>query len=67
MGEICRGSFGFSHEHSAKESESLRHGFMDQSGKHNTAIHEFIHLIDKTDGAVDGIPEALVSKQYVLP
>lgn len=47
--------------------QSLRHGFIDKTGKHNTAIHEFVHLIDKTDGAVDGIPETLLSKQYVLP
>ena len=45
----------------------LRQGFINKSGKNNTAIHEFVHLIDKTDGAVDGLPEFLVSKQYVLP
>jgi Mlc titration factor MtfA (ptsG expression regulator) len=45
----------------------LRQGFMNQTGKNNTAIHEFVHLIDKTDGAVDGIPEVLASKQYILP
>jgi Mlc titration factor MtfA (ptsG expression regulator) len=45
----------------------LRQGFMNKIGKNNTAIHEFVHLIDKTDGAVDGIPEFLVSKQYILP
>ena len=31
------------------------------------AIHEFVHLIDKTDGSIDGIPEFLLSKQYILP
>lgn len=46
---------------------SLREGFVNSSGKSNTAIHEFVHLIDKTDGAVDGIPEFLLSKQYILP
>jgi Mlc titration factor MtfA (ptsG expression regulator) len=45
----------------------LRQGFINKTGKNNTAIHEFVHLIDKTDGAVDGVPEFLLSKKYVLP
>lgn len=46
---------------------ALRHGFQNESDKRNTAIHEFVHLIDKTDGAVDGIPELLLEKQYSIP
>ncbi len=45
----------------------LRQGFLNETAKTNTAIHEFVHLVDKTDGAVDGVPEALILKQYVLP
>ncbi|WP_066401190.1 zinc-dependent peptidase [Flavisolibacter tropicus] len=45
----------------------LRQGFLNKSGKSNTAIHEFVHLVDKTDGAVDGVPEALLSRKYVMP
>lgn len=45
----------------------LRNDFMNKAGKDNTAIHDFVHLIDKTDGAVDGIPEFLLSQKYVLP
>lgn len=45
----------------------LRQGFLNENAKTNTAIHEFVHLVDKTDGAIDGVPEALISKQYVLP
>jgi Mlc titration factor MtfA (ptsG expression regulator) len=45
----------------------LRQGFLNKTGKSNTAIHEFVHLVDKTDGAVDGIPDLLLSRQYVLP
>jgi MtfA peptidase len=45
----------------------LRSGFENVSGKENTAIHEFVHLIDKTDGAVDGIPELLVAQPFILP
>lgn len=45
----------------------LRQGFLNKSGKSNTAIHEFVHLVDKTDGEVDGVPEFLLSKEYALP
>lgn len=47
--------------------EALHHGFSNATDKHNTAIHEFVHLLDKEDGAVDGIPSALLEKQYVIP
>ena len=33
--------------------------------KENVSIHEFVHLLDKEDGAIDGIPEALIKHQYV--
>jgi len=33
----------------------------------NTAIHEFVHLIDKADGAIDGVPEYLIPKELVQP
>jgi len=45
----------------------LRQAFMNTTGKTNTAIHEFIHLVDKTDGAIDGIPEAILQQQYIVP
>lgn len=38
-----------------------------QSGKKNVGIHEFVHLLDKGDGSVDGIPESLMDKKYVQP
>lgn len=47
--------------------QALRNGFSNTTDKHNTAIHEFVHLIDKADGDTDGIPDALLDKQYVLP
>ncbi len=46
---------------------SLRQGFINKSDKNNTAIHEFVHLLDKTDGDIDGIPENLLSKQFTIP
>ena len=35
--------------------------------KRNVGIHEFVHLIDKADGAVDGVPEILFKHSYTLP
>jgi Mlc titration factor MtfA (ptsG expression regulator) len=46
---------------------ALRQGFINKTDKNNTGIHEFVHLIDKTDGEVDGVPEYLMNKQYLLP
>ncbi|HEY6063087.1 MAG TPA: M90 family metallopeptidase [Chitinophagaceae bacterium] len=45
----------------------LRQAFLNKTGKTNTALHEFVHLVDKTDGSVDGFPEFFVNHQYVLP
>ncbi len=41
--------------------------FDGSSHKGNVGIHEFVHLLDKEDGEVDGIPEALLKHQYVGP
>jgi MtfA peptidase len=46
---------------------SLREGFGNKTDKENTAIHEFVHLIDKTDGEIDGMPELLLDKQIARP
>lgn len=46
---------------------ALRHGFSKSAGKENTGIHEFVHLLDKSDGATDGIPENLLIHEYTLP
>ena len=45
----------------------LRAGFLNHSDASNTAIHEFVHLVDKSDGYTDGIPETLLPHKYVLP
>lgn len=45
---------------------ALRSGF-EQAGKTNTGIHEFVHLLDKADGAVDGVPEAMLPDELVRP
>jgi Mlc titration factor MtfA (ptsG expression regulator) len=43
----------------------LRQGFINQNSSHNTAIHEFVHLIDKMDGTLDGVPELLLERKYL--
>ena len=47
--------------------KALRHGFENKSDKNNTAIHEFVHLIDMTDGDIDGLPSSILEKPYTLP
>jgi len=42
-------------------------GFSSSSGKQNTGIHEFVHLLDKSDGATDGVPENLLGHDYATP
>ena len=46
---------------------ALDKGFSKSSGKENAAIHEFVHLLDKSDGATDGVPENLMAHQYAIP
>lgn len=45
----------------------LRQGFIKNTGKNNTAIHEFVHLVDKTDGETDGVPDFMIDKAYTVP
>nr|WP_294942548.1 M90 family metallopeptidase [uncultured Mucilaginibacter sp.] len=46
---------------------ALMKGFSKNSGKENTGIHEFVHLLDKADGATDGIPEGFLGNEYIEP
>lgn len=43
----------------------LREGFINTQTKRNTAIHEFVHLVDKMDGTIDGVPEILLERKHV--
>lgn len=43
----------------------LRQGFINGKSNHNTAIHEFVHLIDKMDGTLDGVPELLLERKLI--
>jgi Mlc titration factor MtfA (ptsG expression regulator) len=42
----------------------LRQGFIGNNTR-NTAIHEFVHLIDKMDGTTDGVPELLLERRFI--
>jgi Mlc titration factor MtfA (ptsG expression regulator) len=46
---------------------ALVKGFSSASGRENTAIHEFVHLLDKSDGATDGVPSNLQLPAYAAP
>ncbi len=46
---------------------ALQTGFNNGTDKSNTAIHEFVHLIDAADGETDGVPRLLLDKMYTVP
>ncbi len=58
---------GFMNGQMILSREALKHGFSKSAGKDNTGIHEFVHLLDNSDGATDGIPENLLAHEYTLP
>lgn len=45
---------------------ALHLGF-EQHSSHNVGIHEFVHLLDKADGATDGYPEMLLQQPFLIP
>jgi Mlc titration factor MtfA (ptsG expression regulator) len=45
----------------------LMKDFDGQRHNENVGIHEFVHLLDKEDGVIDGIPETLLKHQFVGP
>jgi MtfA peptidase len=47
--------------------QALHHGFSNDKDKRNTAIHEFVHLIDMADGDCDGFPERLKEFAFSVP
>lgn len=46
---------------------ALHAGFDISNDKKNVGIHEFVHLFDKEDGAIDGIPPGFQDKTFSLP
>jgi len=42
-------------------------GFRNSGDKRNVAVHEFAHLVDKSDGVIDGFPGVGISREAVGP
>lgn len=47
--------------------ESLERGFSNMNGNQNVGIHEFVHMIDRSDGDTDGIPKLIFPKELIQP
>lgn len=45
----------------------LVQGFKNAGDKRNVGLHEFAHLVDKSDGAIDGIPAVGLTREAVGP
>jgi Mlc titration factor MtfA (ptsG expression regulator) len=61
------GSGGVMHHVVIFSKPALHLGFDNASDKMNVGIHEFVHLFDKQDGDIDGIPKLIMKNQAVLP
>ncbi len=46
---------------------ALHQGFNNTKDKQNVGIHEFVHLVDMSDGDCDGFPERLKKFAYSIP
>lgn len=42
-------------------------GFRNSGDKRNVALHEFAHLVDKSDGTIDGLPAAALPREAIGP
>ncbi len=42
-------------------------GFRDTADMRNVGVHEFAHLVDKTDGVMDGVPEVGLGREAIGP
>ena len=45
----------------------LIQGFRNATDKRNVGVHEFAHLVDKSDGLIDGVPSVGLDRQAVGP
>ncbi len=61
------GSGGVMNSMMTLSKPEVRLGFKQANGRKNVSIHEFVHLLDKQDGAIDGIPEGLLAEEYIQP
>jgi Mlc titration factor MtfA (ptsG expression regulator) len=42
-------------------------GFRNPADKRNVGVHEFAHLVDKSDGVIDGVPHVSLGRDAVGP
>ena len=42
-------------------------GFRNAGDKRNVGVHEFAHLVDKSDGVIDGVPRVGLDRQAIGP
>lgn len=45
----------------------LLQGFRNPMDKRNVGLHEFAHLVDKSDGTIDGLPEVGLDRRSIGP
>ena len=45
----------------------LHAGFRNPGDKHNVGLHEFAHLVDKSDGVIDGLPAVGLERESIGP
>lgn len=45
----------------------LRQGFRNPGDKRNVGLHEFAHLVDKSDGTIDGVPRVGLDRESIGP
>ncbi len=67
--EVISGMVGSSFSNSTVilSKPDLIKAFDGRPHKENVGIHEFVHLLDKDDGIIDGIPELLIDHAFVGP
>ncbi len=47
--------------------KAVHHGFYDNTDNKNVVIHEFIHILDKQDGKIDGIMANVMNEVDLMP
>lgn len=47
--------------------KAVHHGFYDNTDNKNVAIHEFIHILDKQDGKIDGMMGKVMEEVDIMP
>lgn len=47
--------------------KAVHHGFFDTTDNENVVIHEFIHILDKQDGKIDGVLGKVIKEIDITP